>query len=138
LIHELNERDIKKLGGLASKMPMTAIAMLLGGLSIAGTPPLGGFMSEWMIFTGGVDAGWTLFVAIAVFATAITAGYYLRMMRTVFFGERRLEATDAGLTMAVSMTPLILLVVILGFLAAPLIAVIGESAAALTPKVLPT
>ncbi|MEM4573925.1 MAG: NADH-quinone oxidoreductase subunit M [Candidatus Caldarchaeum sp.] len=131
LIHEVNERDIRKLGGLASKMPLTAIAMLLGGLSIAGTPPLGGFMSEWMIFVGGVDAGWTLFVAVAIFATAITAGYYLRMIRAVFFGEGTLKASDPGLAMLGPMSPLIVLVIILGFLASPLIAVVSQTASSL-------
>ncbi len=136
LIYELNERDIRKLGGLASKMPLTATAMLLGGLSIAGTPPLGGFMSEWMIFAGGVEAGWTWFVAVAVLATAITAGYYLRMVRAVFFGEKNLAAKDASITMACSMSPLIILVIILGIYAVPLIAVIGSSAAALSLSLL--
>jgi NADH-quinone oxidoreductase subunit M len=131
LIHEVNERDIRKMGGLASKMPLTATATLLGGLSIAGTPPLGGFMSEWMIFSGGVQAGWTWLVAAAILATAITAGYYLRMVRAVFFGEARLTAHDAPPTMSIPMSPLILLVVVLGFLATPILAVIANSAAAL-------
>lgn len=132
LIHELNERDIRKLGGLASKMPLTAVAMLLGGLSIAGTPPLGGFMSEWMIFTGGVEAGWTILVAVAVFATAITAGYYLRMVRAVFFGKEGLEAKDPGVSMVGPMSPLIVLVIVLGFLASPLVSVIASSATTLS------
>ncbi|MEM2095445.1 MAG: NADH-quinone oxidoreductase subunit M [Candidatus Caldarchaeum sp.] len=136
LIHELGERDIRRLGGLASQMPVTAMAMLLGGLSIAGTPPLGGFMSEWMIFAGGVEAGWTWLVAVAVFATAITAGYYLRMFRAVFFGERVAKATDPGPTMLGSMTPLIVLVVVLGFYATSLISVIGTSASELSLSIL--
>jgi len=131
LIHEINERDIRKMGGLASRMPLTTIAMLLGGLSIAGTPPLGGFMSEWMVFSGGVEAGWTWLVAVAILATAITAGYYLRMVRSVFFGETKLEAHDAPPTMSIPMSPLILLVVVLGFLATPILTVIANSAAAL-------
>ncbi|MEM3053886.1 MAG: proton-conducting transporter membrane subunit, partial [Candidatus Caldarchaeum sp.] len=136
LIHEVHERDIRKLGGLGSKMPLTTVAMLVGGLSIAGTPPLGGFMSEWMIFAGGVEAGWIIFVAVAVFATAITAGYYLRMVRAVFFGEGRVEGRDPGVMMAAPMSPLLALVIVLGFLASPILTVIGESAAALVLNVL--
>lgn len=136
LIHEVHERDIRKLGGLGSKMPLTTVAMLVGGLSIAGTPPLGGFMSEWMIFAGGVEAGWSIFVAVAVFATAITAGYYLRMVRAVFFGEGRVEGRDPGVMMAAPMSPLLALVIVLGFLASPILTVIGESAAALVLNVL--
>jgi NADH-quinone oxidoreductase subunit M len=131
LIHELNERDLRRLGGLARRMPLTAIAMLLGGLSIAGTPPLGGFMSEWMIFTGGVDAGWTYLVAVGIFATAITAGYYLRMVRAVFFGEKMPDAHEAGPVMAVPMSVLVVLVIVLGFLATPIVGIIGRAVALL-------
>jgi len=132
LIHELNERDLRKLGGLASKMPLTAIAMLLGGLAIAGTPPLGIFMSEWMIFTGGLNKGLTTLVVVAVFATAITAGYYLRMVRAVFYGEKIPEAHEGPIAMTIPMSVLIFLVVILGFLHAPVLAIIGTAAESLT------
>ncbi|MEM3031489.1 MAG: NADH-quinone oxidoreductase subunit M [Nitrososphaerota archaeon] len=131
LIHELNERDLRKLGGLARSMPLTAIAMLLGGLSIAGTPPLGGFMSEWMIFTGGVDAGWVYLVAVGVLATAITLGYYLRMVRVIFFGEKMPEAHEGAVSMIAPMSVLIVLVIILGFLATPIIGIVGRAVALL-------
>ncbi|MEM4416886.1 MAG: NADH-quinone oxidoreductase subunit L [Nitrososphaerota archaeon] len=131
IIHELNERDLRRLGGLARRMPLTAIAMLLGGLSIAGTPPLGGFMSEWMIFTGGVDAGWVYLVAVGVLATAITAGYYLRMVRAIFFGEKMPEAHEAGPVMAVPMSVLVFLVIALGFLATPIVGIISRAVALL-------
>jgi NADH:ubiquinone oxidoreductase subunit 5 (subunit L)/multisubunit Na+/H+ antiporter MnhA subunit len=53
------------------------------------------------------------------------------MVRAVFFGEARLTAHDAPHTMSIPMSPLILLVVVLGFLATPILAVIANSAAAL-------
>ena len=133
IIHELNERDLRKLGGLASKMPITAIAMLLGGLAIAGTPPMGIFMSEWMIFTGGLNKGLTLLVAIAIFATAVTAGYYLRMIRAIFYGEKTSEAHDGPMQMLAPMAVLIFLVIALGFLHTPVLAIISNAANALTP-----
>jgi len=133
LIHELNERDIRKLGGLISRMPVTTIAMLLGGLSIAGTPPLGGFASEVLIFSGGFQAGqaninWTYLVAVAILATTITAGYYLRMVKAVFYGERAAEAHEGSPIMTAPMAILVFLVVILGFLNAPILNIIGRAA----------
>ncbi|MEM0079393.1 MAG: NADH-quinone oxidoreductase subunit M [Nitrososphaerota archaeon] len=131
LIHVLNERDLNKLGGLASRMPLTAMAMLLGGLSIAGTPPLGGFASEWMIFGGGMESGLTLYTAIAIANTAITAGYYLRMIRAIFFLKPRHDLTkvhDAPINMAVPMSILIILVIILGFLNYPITKIIASTA----------
>ena len=87
IIYSTGIRDINKLGGLASKMPITAIAALCGALSIAGTPPFGGFASEWMIFAGAFRSGYLLLGAFAIIATIITVGYYLRMIKKVFFGK---------------------------------------------------
>jgi NADH-quinone oxidoreductase subunit M len=87
VIYVTGVRDMNKLGGLASKMPVTAVATLCGGLSIAGTPPFAGFASEWMIFAGGFAAGYTILAFLAVGAAIITAAYYLRMVKRVFFGE---------------------------------------------------
>ncbi len=130
LIHVLNERDLNKLGGLASKMPFTATAMLVGGLSIAGTPPLGGFASEWMIFSGGIDSGLTIYTAVAIANTALTAGYYLRMIRAVFFLNPKQDISkvhDASLTMIAPMSILLFLVIILGFINYPITTIITKS-----------
>ena len=86
IIHQTGTRNIKKLGGLAGKMPITCIASLIGALSLAGTPPLNGFWSEWMIFSGGISSGKILITTIAVVSTVITAGYYLWFVWRVFFG----------------------------------------------------
>ncbi len=136
LIHELHERDLRKLGGLASKMPLTAVAMLVGGLSIAGTPPLGGFASEWMIFGGGMDAGLTLYTAIAIATTAITAAYYLRMVRAVFFLKPKMSlqnVRDAPVSMAAPMAALLFLVIILGFLNYPITKMIAQAVSGILP-----
>jgi NADH-quinone oxidoreductase subunit M len=86
ILHQTGTRDIRKLGGLAGKMPITAAACLIGALSLAGTPPLSGFWSEWMIFGGGIAAGKTLLTLVAVISSVITAGYYLWFVWRVFFG----------------------------------------------------
>jgi len=86
IIYQTGIRDIKKLGGLANKMPVTCAAALIGALSLAGIPPLNGFWSEWMIFSGGMLSGKTLITTVAIVSTAITAGYYLWFLWRVFFG----------------------------------------------------
>jgi len=95
IIHQTGTRDIKKLGGLARKMPITCIAAFIGALSLAGTPPLNGFWSEWMIFSGGISSGKFLITLIAIISTVITAGYYLWFLWRVFFGAtpKKLENT---------------------------------------------
>ena len=95
IIHQTGTRRIPKMGGLAGKMPITCIAAFIGALSLAGTPPLGGFWSEWLIFSGGISSGKFLITFIAITSTAITAGYYLWFLWRVFFGAtpKELEGT---------------------------------------------
>ncbi len=87
LEHSTGTRLISKLGGIATKLPITAAVSLVGALSIAGTPPLGGFQSEWMLFTGAFQVGFNYIVAIGLLTTVLTAGYYLWTVRRVFYGE---------------------------------------------------
>lgn len=95
IIHQTGTRNIKKLGGLAGKMPIICIATFIGALSLAGTPPLSGFWSEWIIFSGGISSGKILITIVAVISTVITAGYYLWFLWRVFFGTtpKKLENT---------------------------------------------
>ncbi|OGD46679.1 hypothetical protein A3K70_04045 [Candidatus Bathyarchaeota archaeon RBG_16_48_13] len=112
-------RSIGKLGGLAKKMPLTALAALIGFLGIAGVPPLSGFQSEWLLFSGVVASAMTtgsvlrLIVAIsAIFSSVLTAGYGLWTVRRIFFGplaDHMEEAKDPPVLM---MVPLILLMVV--------------------------
>lgn len=57
VIHATGARDIERLGGLARRMPLTAIAFLVGSVAIVGLPPLNGFVSEWMIYRGVLHIG---------------------------------------------------------------------------------
>jgi multicomponent Na+:H+ antiporter subunit A len=81
LDHETGTRDISRLGGLARKMPISAMAALLAGLSMAGIPPLLGFISKEMLYeaalhhacshalTGIAVAGSAFFVVVAILAS---------------------------------------------------------------------
>lgn len=87
-------RSISKMGGLASKMPITAIAALIGFLTIMGIPPTTGFISEFLIFAGSFKEAFTLnsmlrvaLSFLGVISTAITAGYSLWAVKRIFFGK---------------------------------------------------
>ncbi|MBE0526825.1 MAG: NADH-quinone oxidoreductase subunit M, partial [Candidatus Thorarchaeota archaeon] len=101
VIHQTGLRDITKMGGLSNKMPITAFAAAIGMMSIAGSPPLSGFASEWMMFLGGfehavfinpvthllaIDFGFLLFALFAVSSSILSAGYMLRFFWKVFLG----------------------------------------------------
>jgi len=93
IIHQTRTRNIRKMSGLITKMPVTGFACLIGIFSLAGAPPLNAFWSEWMIFGGGLESKKNTFTFIGVASTMITAGYLLWFAWRVFFGAvpERLE-----------------------------------------------
>ena len=100
-------RSIKGMGGLSSKLPITAVCATIGFLGLLGFPETNGFQSEWLIFGGGLQLGsqagmvgnlWLLLSILAVISTIITAGYALWTMKRVFFGQlpEHLSAVKEG------------------------------------------
>ncbi len=92
VIHGISgEQDMRKMGGLKSKMPTTHLTMLIGCIAIAGIPPLAGFFSKdeilWSAFKiGGYGRGvWFIGMATA----AMTAFYMFRLYHMTFSGSFR-------------------------------------------------
>src|SRR2546422_2325165 len=50
VLHATGQRDMEEMGGLIHRMPMTALAFLIGCVAISALPPLNGFVSEWLTF----------------------------------------------------------------------------------------
>jgi len=117
-------RSIRKMGGLAARMPITATAALIGFLTIMGIPPTSGFISEFLIFAGSFHEGFQLsswgLIALSflgVVSTALTAGYSLWAVRRIFFGELPPELTnvkEAPWTMTAPILVLCAISIILG------------------------
>ena len=86
------KRQLKEMGGLAKKMPVTAILWVMGAMMLSGFPPFASFTAEWIMFTGIFERGLlstplTLAVAImAVLAILLTVGYSFAAARRIFFG----------------------------------------------------
>ena len=94
LIVRVGTRSITKLGGLAGKMPITAVCAVIGALTIMGVPPTSGFMGEWILFYGALETaihdGSTVRAVtfgLGLIATALTMSYILWMLKRVFFGK---------------------------------------------------
>ncbi|MGJ9411480.1 DUF4040 family protein [Aeromicrobium sp. CF4.19] len=80
-------RDIRELHGLARAMPWTSLMLALAALSMAGVPPLLGFVSKELIFDAGLDAqGWVAVAGIAL-AAVFTAAYSARLVVHTFAGS---------------------------------------------------
>jgi proton-translocating NADH-quinone oxidoreductase chain M len=132
-MHQAHTRDLDKLSGIAKKLPITSIALLIGALSLSGIPPFGGFFSEWAIFAGGFSNPALVFLMFAAIGGAVlTFGYYLRLAYIVIFGSP-VESLGEVEKPPLSMTgPLIILsigAVVFGIFCVPILNVIATSIA---------
>ncbi len=102
VMHQTEERDINKMGGLASKMPFSAVSGTIAALSIAGAPPLACFISEFLIFVGAFqiirnDPFYIIPTILMLVATVFSLAYALRFVSKVFLGPSRDDLViDAG------------------------------------------
>lgn len=91
--HEAGTRDIRLLGGLAGLMPITATLGVIAAASMAGLPPLGGFLSKEMMLEETVHTVWAgqdmLVPLLAVIAAAFSVAYSLRYIVHLYFGPKR-------------------------------------------------
>jgi len=78
---------LNRLGGLARREPLLAAAFMLGALSLAGVPPLSGFVAKFAIVTAAVVEGDYLAGAVAVAVSLATLLVVLRIWSIAFWGE---------------------------------------------------
>ena len=88
-VHE--EQDMRRMGGLAKKIPITYTTMLIGSLAIAGIPPLAGFFSKDEILGEAFKLGFQWIWAIGLFVALLTAFYMFRLMGLTFWGKSRVD-----------------------------------------------
>ena len=146
VIHQTGIRDITKMGGLSNKMPITAFAAAIGMMSIAGSPPLSGFASEWLMFLGGfqraivdsalVSMPFLIIAVIAASSSILSAGYMMRFFWRVFLGPHPDELEDvkeSSNSMTIPMIILGILIVIFGIFPGLALNVIVPAVANLVP-----
>jgi NADH-quinone oxidoreductase subunit N len=73
------------LAGLARSRPWLSVALSIFMLSLAGLPPLFGFMAKLAVFNAAVDANLWLLAVLGVLASVVAAYYYLRVVKVLFF-----------------------------------------------------
>jgi len=90
VMHNAEERDLRKLGGLVRQMPIIAVIFSVAGLAALGLPTTSGFAAEFLVFVGSysstVVSGIQLYTILGVLGIVITAGYILWMLQRIFYG----------------------------------------------------
>jgi len=80
-------RNLRKLGGLASVMPITSTSSFIASMSISGIPPFNGFFSKLIIIIAAVQARYYFFALMAVIVSIITLGSFLKIQKYAFYNK---------------------------------------------------
>ncbi len=136
IILQTGTRSMSKLGGLAGRMPYTAVIAMIGALTIMGIPPTSGFMAEWILFNGVLQSGITnsdtlrmVAFGLGILATVLTAAYILWMYKRIFFGkipEQYSKIKDSNRYITVTMAALAAITLFLGVYPNPLLNPVGD------------
>jgi NADH-quinone oxidoreductase subunit L len=114
VIHALGgEQDMRRMGGLKSKLPVTYLTFLIGTLAIAGIFPLAGFFSKDEILFETYLARGPIVYAFALIGAGLTAFYMFRLMALTFWGPSRVAPEVHPHESPRSMTSVLVLLAVL-------------------------
>lgn len=126
-------RDLRKMGGLAKKMPVTASSSFAASMSISGIPPFNGFFSKVIIIIAAVQAGFYWLALFAVLVSVITLASFTKVLKYGFSGKihsQHEKIKEVPFSMSFSMTLLAVLCLVMSLLILP-----GVRQMILTPAV---
>jgi NADH-quinone oxidoreductase subunit N len=121
--------SIIEIRGLASRMPWAAWSVVIMLLSLIGVPPLAGFIGKLALFTAAIGGRLTWLAVVAVAMSAVSAGFYLRIVRAMFFEQAPLDEGAPAAAEAPGLAKAMVLVcaaatVLVGVASSPLLAAI--------------
>ncbi|SFZ82612.1 NADH-quinone oxidoreductase subunit N [Devosia enhydra] len=94
---------ITELAGLARTRPFAAGIMAVLMFSLVGLPPLAGFFAKWHVFLAAIEAQLFVLAVIGMLASAVSAFYYLRVVKTMYFDEPVIQFAPAPRELAIVM-----------------------------------
>lgn len=107
IVHYTNEtgrEQIEDYRGLSRTNPLLALAMMIGLFSLAGIPPLAGFVGKFFLFSIASKAGFHWLVAVAAVNSTISLYYYLRVVRQMYIEDPFENAKPLGITRVMGIT----------------------------------
>ena len=118
IVEATNEVDTRKLGGLLAYHPKVSIMLLIGGLAMAGVPPLSGFQSKLMLVQASLSCGFPELSILAIMVSIATFMIFVKTFYAMFLKPKPVEL-DVGnkevpRAMVFAMGILLILIVFLG------------------------
>jgi NADH-quinone oxidoreductase subunit N len=113
---KLGSGSVDAFDGLGRRMPVTAFAMAISLLALAGVPPLSGFWSKLLLFTSVLNGPYAWLAVAGVLNSALSMGYYGWVIKRIYFDETDGVATPVQepLSFVVVLGVLVALIVALG------------------------
>ena len=105
-------RQLKEMGGLSRKMPVSSFCCRIGALSISGVPPFNGFFSKLIIIVSLALAGHPILVSLAVLVALMTLISFIKVQRYALEGEPAEGVTGVREAPALMCISLIILAII--------------------------
>ena len=112
------KESISDLSGISYKHPLLSASFLIILFSLAGIPPLGGFFAKFYVFSSVIENEMYTLAIICLLTTVISAFYYLKIIKTIYFEEKKLSF-DKTKDLRVSGTIFISCVFIISFFLYP-------------------
>ena len=122
VVYGAGSRQLKSLGGLNQRMPVTGRTSLVASMSIAGLPPFNGFWSKLIIIMACIQAHRYFLAGLAILVSIMTLVSFLKVQRYAFFGELKgalKEVKEVPFAMCFSMIVLAILCTVMGALLLP-------------------
>ena len=119
VMHRTGTADLNKLGGLVTRMPLSFLVLLLGIISLAGVPPMAGFVSKWLVYRSLLAAEMPLLFLAAVVGTLGTLMSVYKLLHNMFLGQLRVEhesVREAPLSMLAPMLVLAVVIFVFGLM----------------------
>lgn len=86
---------VSELKGYFYLNPLLAVSLAITLFSFVGIPPLIGFFAKQMVLSAALDSGYVFITVIAILTSVISAGYYLNVVKQVFFDDNEFELDDS-------------------------------------------
>ena len=120
--------QISDLSGMGKNRPGVALALLTLMFSMAGIPPLAGFLGKFYVFVAAVNAGFVTLAVVGLLTSVVGAYYYIRIIKIMYFDEPAVAFDPPGMTTGIIMAASSVLMMVLFFVPNPLVT--GAEAAA--------
>ena len=125
IVEATNEVDTRKLGGLLAYHPKVSIMLLIGGLAMAGVPPLSRFQSKLMLVQASLSCGFPELSILAIMASIATFVVFVKTFYAMFLKSKPakldVENKEVPRAMIFAMGVLLVIIVILGLYPDPII-----------------